>query len=161
MPRFSRLDAVGQSSGGSCSFEMTEPLSLILLGLPWWLRGYSVCLQCGRPGFNPWVEKIPWRRKWHPIPVLLPGKSHGWRSLVSYSSQGCTESDMTECVSSTQSRHDSHMEPPPWCHSILRPGSLTPPDTCGHFPEFPKGNPLNIQEYDHSPITIQDRKSVV
>ena len=57
-------------------------------------------------------------------------------------------------VSSTQSRHDSHMELPPWCHSILRPGSLTPPDTCGHFPEFPKGNPLNIQEYDHSPITI-------
>jgi len=38
-------------------------------------------LQCRRPRFNPWVGKIPWRRKWHPTPVLLPGKSHGLRSL--------------------------------------------------------------------------------
>ena len=37
-----------------------------------------------------------WRRKWHPTPVLLPGKSHGWRSLVSYSPWGRKESDMTE-----------------------------------------------------------------
>ena len=36
-------------------------------GLPWWLRGKSVCLQCRRPGFDPWVGKIPWRRKWHPF----------------------------------------------------------------------------------------------
>ena len=31
----------------------------------------SVCLQCERPGFDPWVGKIPWRRKWQPTPVLL------------------------------------------------------------------------------------------
>ena len=37
------------------------------------------------PGFNPWVLKIPWRRKWQPTPVFLPGKSHGQRSLVGYS----------------------------------------------------------------------------
>ena len=37
-----------------------------------------------------------WRRKWHPIPVLLPGKSHGRRSLVGCSLWGCTESDTTE-----------------------------------------------------------------
>ena len=47
-----------------------------------------------------WVQslggKIPWRRKWHPIPVFLPGKSHGWRSLVGYSPWGCKESDTTE-----------------------------------------------------------------
>ena len=36
----------------------------------------------GRPRFNPWVGKIPWRRKWQPIPVLLPGESHGQRSLM-------------------------------------------------------------------------------
>ena len=52
--------------------------------LPWWLRGKSVCPQCGRPGFDPWVSKIPWRRKWHPTPVFLPGESHGQRSLVGY-----------------------------------------------------------------------------
>ena len=36
------------------------------------------------------------RRQWQPIPVLLPGKSHGWRSLVGYSPWGRKESDMTE-----------------------------------------------------------------
>ena len=56
----------------------------------------SVCLQCGRPGFEPWVGKIPWRRKWQSTPVLLPGKSHGQKSLVGYSLWGCKESDTTE-----------------------------------------------------------------
>ena len=37
-----------------------------------------------------------WRRQWHPTPVLLPGKSHGWRSLVGCSPWGSLESDMTE-----------------------------------------------------------------
>ena len=37
-----------------------------------------------------------WRRRWHPTPVLLPGKSHGRRSLVGYSPWGCLESDTTE-----------------------------------------------------------------
>ena len=36
-----------------------------------------------RCGFDPWVRKIPWRRKWQPIPVFLPGESHGQRSLQS------------------------------------------------------------------------------
>ena len=53
-------------------------------------------LQCWRPGFDPWVGKIPWRRKWQSTPVLLPGKSHGLRSLVGYSPWGCKESDTTE-----------------------------------------------------------------
>ena len=65
-------------------------------GLPQWLRWLSVCLQSGRPGFNPWVRKICWRRKCEPIPVSLPGKSHGRRSLVGYSPWGHKESDMTE-----------------------------------------------------------------
>ena len=53
-------------------------------------------LQCWRLRFDPWVGKIPWRRKWQPIPVLSPGKSHGQRSLVGYSPWSCKESDMTE-----------------------------------------------------------------
>ena len=55
-----------------------------------------LCLQCGRPGFDPWVRKILWRRKWQPTPVLLLGKSHGRRSLVGYSLWGHGELDMTE-----------------------------------------------------------------
>ena len=41
----------------------------------------KVCLQCMRPGFNFWVGKIPWRRKWQPTPVFLPGELHGQKSL--------------------------------------------------------------------------------
>ena len=58
--------------------------------------GKNVCLQCGRPGVDSWVGKIPWRRKWQPTPVLLPGKSHGWKSLVGYNPWGHKESDSTE-----------------------------------------------------------------
>ena len=56
----------------------------------------SICLQCRRPRFDPWVEKIPWRRRWQPTPVLLPGESHGWKSLVGYNPWGRKESDTTE-----------------------------------------------------------------
>ena len=55
-----------------------------------------ICLQCRRPGFHPWVRKIPWRREWQPTPVLLPGQSHGQRSLVGYSPWGLKESNTTE-----------------------------------------------------------------
>ena len=48
-----------------------------------------------RPGFDPWVGKIPWRRKWQPTPVFLPGKSHGPRSLIGYRPWGRKESDTT------------------------------------------------------------------
>jgi len=46
--------------------------------------------------FDPWVRNLPWRRAWQPTPVLLPGESHGQRSLVGYSPLGCKESDETE-----------------------------------------------------------------
>jgi len=39
--------------------------------------------------FDPWVRKIPWRRKWQPAPVFLSGKSHGQKSLTGYSPWGC------------------------------------------------------------------------
>jgi len=44
------------------------------------------------------------RRQWHPTPVLLPRKSHGWRSLVGCSPWGCEESDMKECFCRISSR---------------------------------------------------------
>ena len=47
------------------------------VGLARWLRGKESTCQCRRPGFDPWVRNIPWRRKWQPTPVFLPGKSHG------------------------------------------------------------------------------------
>ena len=58
--------------------------------------------QCGRHKrcrFDPWVGKIPWRRKWQPTPVFLPGKSNGQRSLAGYSPWGYKESDTKHRVS--------------------------------------------------------------
>ena len=46
--------------------------------------------------FNPWVGKIPERRKWQSTPVFLPVKPHGQRSLTGYSLWVCKELDMTE-----------------------------------------------------------------
>ena len=60
----------------------------------WGSRGFPggsderICLQYRRPGFDPWVRKIRWRRKWQPTLAFLPGKSYGQRSLVSYSPWG-------------------------------------------------------------------------
>ena len=67
---------------------------VITMGLPLWLRGEESAFD--ETCFDPWVKKIPWRRKWQPSPVLLPGKSHGQRSLVGYSPWDCKESDTTE-----------------------------------------------------------------
>ena len=50
----------------------------------------------GRPRFDPWIEKIPWRREWLPSPVFLPGESHGLRSLVGYSPWGHKKLDRIE-----------------------------------------------------------------
>ena len=49
-----------------------------------------------RHNFNPWVGKIPWRRKLQPIPIFLPGDSHGQRSLAGCHPWGHKESDMTK-----------------------------------------------------------------
>jgi len=62
---------------------------IAILWLPRWLSGKESAYQSRkhrRGGFDPWVRKIPWRRKWQHTPVFLPGKFHGQRrSLVGYS----------------------------------------------------------------------------
>ena len=67
-----------------------------LWGLPGGSEGKKICLPCGRPGFDPWVVKIPWRREWLPTPVFLPGELHGQGSLVGYLPWGHKEEDTTE-----------------------------------------------------------------
>ena len=70
-----------------------------VLQIPWWLRQWRISLQCRRPRFDPWVGKIPWRRKWQPTPVFLPGKSYGKRSPW-----GRKESDSIERLTHTHCR---------------------------------------------------------
>ena len=65
-------------------------------GFLWRLSGKESACQSRRCGFDPWVRKIRWRRKWQPTPVVLLGESHGWRSLVGYSPWSHKESDATE-----------------------------------------------------------------
>ena len=50
------------------------------------VKNLSAC-NAGRPGFYPWVKKIPWRRERQPTPVFLPGQSHGQRNLAGYGLQ--------------------------------------------------------------------------
>ena len=54
-----------------------------------------------RHRFDAWVGKIPWRRKWQPTPVFLPGKSHGQRNLAGYSPYVSTELDTIEDLART------------------------------------------------------------
>ena len=58
----------------------------------------KICLQCRRPGFDPWVGKILWRKEWLFTPVFLPREFHRHRSLVGYNPWGCKESVMTELL---------------------------------------------------------------
>ena len=82
------------------------------LGLPRWLSGKEYPSQCRSHnirGFISWVWKIPWRRKWQPASVFLPGKFHGQTSLVGYSPWSHKESDMTERLS-THTHACAHSE---------------------------------------------------
>ena len=84
----------------------------ITTGLPWWLRCWRIHLQFRTPGFDPWDREIPWRRKWQPTLVFLPGKYHGQRNLAGYSPWGCKESDITGWPSThthiiTKAKNDS------------------------------------------------------
>ena len=71
-------------------------LHIVFQGFPGGSEGKASACNAGDPGLIPWVGKIPWRRKWQPTLVLLPGKSHGWRILVGYSPWICKEWDTTE-----------------------------------------------------------------
>ena len=87
-----RTDLLQRNLPGGDS-ATSEPLAQ-LLSLR---KTSSKCLQWGLPQWSfPRVGKIPWKGKWQPTPVLLPGESHGQRSLDDYSPWSREESDMTE-----------------------------------------------------------------
>ena len=75
-----------RSLGRAEWLEKGQATHSCILGLPWWLTWWRICLQCRRPGFDPWVGKTPpWRRGRLPTPVFLgfPGGSHGEESACS------------------------------------------------------------------------------
>ena len=81
--------------------------------------------------FDLWARKIPWRRKWQPTPVFLPGESQGWWSLTGDSPKGHKESGMTEhSLQETKAKNT-------YCMVLYRKNLLTlafkdPNSTCVH-----------------------------
>ena len=87
----------GQPDSPLPNHSQREALKELSSGSAWWLRRERICLQGGRPGFDPWVGKIPWRKRtWQPTPVFLAGESHGQRILAGYSPGGHKQLDTTE-----------------------------------------------------------------
>ena len=106
----------------------------------WWLSGRELACQRKRCEFDSWVRKIPWRKKWQPIPVFLPGKSHGQKTLVGCSPQSLKESDTVQfrhsvvsdslwphglqnarppCLSATPRVYPSSCPLSWWCHPTI------------------------------------------
>ena len=75
--------------------RQTERLQLSLSGGSSGRESACQCRSCKRC-VDPWVRKIPWRKKWQLTPVFLPGKSHGKRSLGGFSPRDCKKSDTAE-----------------------------------------------------------------
>ena len=74
-----------RDGGGDREVDRRKPVFTTKYHTVWaslWLRWWRICPQCRRPGFDLGVGKIPWRRKWPPTSVFLPGKSHGQSSVV-------------------------------------------------------------------------------
>ena len=65
-------------------------------GCPDGSAGEECTCNAGDTGLIPGTGKTPWRRKWQPTPVLLPGEFYGQRSLVGYSAWGLKELNVTE-----------------------------------------------------------------
>ena len=77
----------------SLPYFQSSDMCQTLVELPGGTLGKEPTCQCKSHkthGFNPWVKKIPGRRRYQPIPVFLPREFHGQKSLEGYSPWGCT-----------------------------------------------------------------------
>ena len=70
-------ETLGRFLGREDPLEKGQAAPCSILGLPLWVSWQRFCLQCGRPGFNPWVGERPWRRERLPTPVSWSEESHG------------------------------------------------------------------------------------
>ena len=92
------LKAASESGHKSNSQKLRgQHTNTLTQNLPSQIEAQPSTLQASSPSMNIYGACISQqRRRWHPTPVLLPGESHGWRSLVGCSPWGCEESDTTE-----------------------------------------------------------------
>ena len=126
-------DQMPWSSFSECWALRLSQIFFILKGFPGGSVTKESACQCRRCGFNPWVGKIPWRRKWQSTPVFLSGKFHGQRSLAGYSPWGCKESVVKNLLANAGDAGDM----------VSIPG-------LGRFPEEGNGNPLQYSCLENS-----------
>ena len=98
------LKSLLQHHSSKASILRHSAFFVVQLSHPYMTTGKTIALTrwifvgkesaCNAGDSSSWVGKIPWRRKWQPTPVFLPGESHGQRSLAGYSSRD-PESDTT------------------------------------------------------------------
>ena len=121
LPR-SWVPAQNKKAQNSIAFYGAMHFSLSL----WWLNGKESACQCKRQGFDLQIRKIPWRRKWQPAPVFMPGECNGQRSLAGYSPQDHKELDMMEqlgiCITTLKHQMSSF-----GLHNSTTPGNCSIP----------------------------------
>ena len=66
------------------------------------------CRRCKKRGFNPWVRKTLWRRKWQLAPVFLPGEFHGQKSPVGYIAHGLGSQSRTRARARAHTHTHTH-----------------------------------------------------
>ena len=104
--------SLGEGSNGVGEFRTGELNRVLRI---WWAsqvaQWWKNLPAIRRHGFNPWVGKIPWRRKWQPTPIFLPGKS-----LVGYSQWGRKDLDTTERLNNNNSKNIQFLSSTPFDH---------------------------------------------
>ena len=86
-------------------------------------RKKRICVQSRRPGFDPWVRKILWRREWLPTPVFLPEEFHGQRTLAGCSPWGLKELDTIQQLTLSLSKFIC-WSPNPQCNYVWKWGPI-------------------------------------
>ena len=114
------------SSKRRMQWRATEPCkyhsSLVYTDFPGGSDGKESDMQCGRPQFDSWVRKIPWRREWQSTSVSLSGEPHGQRILAGYSPWGHKESAMTSGTNTHTHTH-THTHTLAYTHECQLPES--------------------------------------
>ena len=105
------------------------------------------CRRRRRCWFDPWVCKIPWRRKWQPTQVFLethgqPGKTHGQKSLADYSPWGRKESETTEATVSARKADERCSDSFRWTAKGLSPTYTCPLSLPSRRPRDTEQRPL-------------------
>ena len=88
---------------------------MTVMGLPCWLRWLRICLQQGRPRFDPWVRKMPWRMAWQPTPVFLLG-DFPWTAARHASLSFTTSWSLLKLISLKSVMPSNHLI---LCHPLL------------------------------------------